>query len=161
MQVIIVGNFKKDLEIGVIGEEVVLKFLENMPTIDEVIDVRNEKKWQQFDVDFLAYTDKNVIVPIEVKSDNLAHVTGNIAYEVLSNKHYNTKGCFEKTRARYIYYFLTKTKQLYQIDVKKLRNHVNDCYTNKKKLIPMGDNALGYLIKIKELISENIMKELM
>ena len=155
------GEFLIDLKTGEIGESVVLKFLQKESNVEDVIDVRDNKLFQKYDVDFLVYTDRSIIVPIEVKSDTMAHRTGNIAYEVLSNKHYNTKGCFEKTRARYIYYYLTKTKQLYQIDVIKLRSHVENNYKNNKKLIPMGDNALGYLIKINELLKCNIMKELM
>lgn len=153
------GEFLIDLKTGEIGESAVLKFLQNESNVEDVIDVRNDKVFQKYDIDFLVYTDRSIIVPIEVKSDTMAHRTGNIAYEVLSNKHYNTKGCFEKTRARYIYYYLTKTKQLYQIDVKKLRNHVKNYYANKRKLIPMGDNALGYLIKINELLENNVMKD--
>ena len=155
------GEFLIDLKTGEIGESVVMKFLQNESNVEDVIDVRNDKVFQKYDVDFLVYTDRSIIVPIEVKSDTMAHRTGNIAYEVLSNKHYNTKGCFEKTRARYIYYYLTKTKQLYQIDVKKLRLYVEVNYKNKKKLIAMGDNALGYLIKIKELLTNNVMKEVL
>lgn len=155
------GEFLIDLKTGEIGENVVLKILQKESNVEDVIDVRDNKLFQKYDVDFLVYTDRSIIVPIEVKSDTMAHRTKNIAYEVLSNKHYNTKGCFEKTRARYIYYYLTKTKQLYQIDVIKLRSHVKNNYKNNKKLIPMGDNALGYLIKINELLNCNIMKELM
>lgn len=155
------GNFYKDLKTGEIGESVVLETLIKINGVEDILDVRDIKEWQQMDVDFLVFTNNNILIPIEVKTDNLAHSTGNIAYEVLSNKHYNTKGCFEKTRAKYIYYYLTNTEKLYQIDVKRLRSHVKANYKGKKKMIAMGDNAEGYLIKINELIKNGVMKEVL
>lgn len=150
------GNFQKDLQTGEVGEQIVLDFLKSKENVQNVLDVRKVKLFQDIDVDFLVCTTSYIVVPVEVKSDTLAHITGNIAYEVTSNKHYNTKGCFEKTLAKYIYYYLTATKEIYQIDVLKLREYVKH-YCNR--LIPMGDYAEGYLIKINKLVEHKIMKK--
>lgn len=153
------GDFVKDLKIGEIGEKVVLQYLEKEKHIIQVVDVRDDKKFQVDDIDFLVYTDKHVIFPIEVKSDTMAHRTGNIAYEVYSNKHYCTKGCLEKTKAKFVYYYLTETEILYNIDVQKLRNYVHTNFS-ENQLRNMGDCARGYLIKIKDLLEYGIIKQI-
>ena len=153
------GNFKKDLKTGELGEDVVVEYLTSLPTIAFVKDVRYEPNFQTHDIDYIVCTTKSQIIPIEVKTDTMAHRTGNIAYEVFSNKHYGTQGCLEKTKAKTVYYFLIHTKELYEIDVLKLRKHVAENYKGKKRLIAMGDNAEGYLIKIKELLEKGITKK--
>ena len=153
------GDFKLDLKVGEHGETVVLEYLKQMEFVESVEDVRSIKLFQEHDIDFLVYTKQAVIFPVEVKTDTMAHRTGNIAYEVYSNKHYETKGCFEKTKAKYIYYYLVATKHLYQIDVQALRRHIQSFYKGKR-LIPMGDFAEGYLVRISELEAHNIAKEL-
>lgn len=45
---------------------------------------------------------------------------------------------------------------MYYINVELLRNHI---YNNNYKLINMGDNALGFLIRLSKMIDEGIMKE--
>lgn len=153
------GDFKLDLKTGEQGEEVVFRYLQTLDTVELVEDVRKEAMFQKHDIDFLVYTKQAVIFPIEVKSDTMAHRTGNIAYEVYSNKHYGTQGCFEKTKAKYIYYYLVATKQLYKIDVQALREYVSEYFTGKP-LISMGDFAEGHLLKIRELEARSIMTNL-
>lgn len=152
-------KFANDLKVGEIGEQVVVNYLQKEEHVIQIIDVRDDKKFQVDDIDYLVYTDNFIIFPIEVKTDTMAHRTGNIAYEVYSNKHYRTKGCLEKTKAKFVYYYLTETKTLYNINVQKLREYVHNNY-DESQLRNMGDYALGYLIKIKELVNKNIMKEI-
>ncbi len=151
------GNFKIDLEVGKIGEEKSLTFLKNNDKVYEVKDVRDDKFWQTHDVDFIVTMNLGDIIKIEVKTDTLAHLTGNIAYEHTSNKYSRSIGCFRKTKADVIFYYLSKIDKLYQIDTYSLREYVDNHNFND---INMGDMALGYLIKIDLLEKNEIMKEI-
>lgn len=151
------SKFQIDLERGKHGEDIILK---NIPQIivgiKEIIDVREEKLFQLLDVDFIFVTNKGKSILIEVKTDSLADKTGNIAYEYVSNKKFNTIGCFEKTKSDLILYYLENTNEMHIIKTKDLQEHIR---RNKNKMCirPMGDSALGYLIKIETLIKENVI----
>ena len=148
-------KFQKDLNTGSIGEDIIFDFLQTRKMTKYVLDVRNDKFFQDIDIDFIQETINNNIIKIEVKTDTMAHRTGNLAYEHTSNKYYNTIGCFEKTKSDYIFYYLTETNELYILSTIKLRNYVNSNKDNLRE-VRMGDNALGYLIKLNELIKYNI-----
>lgn len=149
------NKFQQDLKTGNIGEDVVYKFLLNDSNTSNLIDVRDDKVFQKLDVDFIQELKTGGCRMIEVKTDTQAHYTKNLAYEHTSNKYYNTIGCFEKTKADYIFYYLTETKEVYIIDTLRLRQHVR-VHRNRFREVNMGDNALGYLIKLEELINNNI-----
>jgi len=154
------GNFKQDLKTGEKGEDVVVRYLYSLPDTEFILDVRYIRGYQAHDIDFVMYTKKKKVIPIEVKTDTMAHRTGNIAYEVFSNKHWKTEGCLEKTKAKFVFYYLIHTGELYYINVKRLRDHVNKNYKGKRNMVAMGDAAEGYLIKITELISNRIAKKI-
>lgn len=149
------NKFQKDLKVGKTGEDVVLDFLKVNGSTKNVLDVREDKLFQELDIDFIQETLYSELRKIEVKTDTLAHKTGNLAYEHTSNKYYNTLGCFEKTKADYIFYYLSEIKSVYILKVSELRNYVR---LNKNRLreVSMGDSALGYLIKLEDLIKNEI-----
>lgn len=149
------NKFQKDLKVGKAGEDVVLDFLKVNGSTKNVLDVREDKLFQELDIDFIQETLYSELRKIEVKTDTLAHKTGNLAYEHTSNKYYNTLGCFEKTKADYIFYYLSEIKSVYILKVSELRNYVR---LNKNRLreVSMGDSALGYLIKLEDLIKNEI-----
>ena len=60
-----------------------------------------------------------------------------------------------KTRADYIFYYLTVTKELYILHTNSLREYVK-ANRNKLREVCMGDNALGYLIKLNSMINNKI-----
>lgn len=152
----IYNKFQKDLRTGEIGETKVYDYLSSLYITQYIQDVRDDKFFQGLDVDFIHCDKQGEFRKIEVKTDTMAHRTGNLAYEHTSNKYYNTIGCFEKTRADYMFYYLSEVDEIYTINMNKLRNYV---HTNKTRFreVNMGDNALGYLIKIDELKRMNIM----
>lgn len=149
------NKFQKDLNTGSIGEEVALNLLKNDSNTLSVIDVREEKLFQKLDVDFIQELIGGGFRMIEVKTDTQAHYTKNLAYEHTSNKYYNTIGCFEKTKADYILYYLTETKEMYVIHTNSLRCYIHG-NKNRFREVNMGDNALGYLVKLEELTQNNI-----
>ena len=149
------NKFQNDLRTGELGEEVVYNFLSRNPNTSKVLDVRGDKVFQKLDVDFIQELISGGFRMIEVKTDTQAHYTRNLAYEHTSNKYYNTIGCFEKTKADYIFYYLTETKEVYILDTLRLRQYVR-VHKSRFREVNMGDNALGYLIKLEELINNKI-----
>ena len=154
------GNFIRDLKFAESGENVVYNYLKKLNCTLDVLDVRYLKYFQDADIDFI-HVMNNCLQPnfIEVKTDRMAHRTGNLPYEVISNYKCNSVGCFEKTLATHIFFYLSQTKQLYVLDVFKLKEYVKN-NESKLKLINMGDNAKGYLLKIVELIKLGICTDL-
>lgn len=150
------GNFIKDLKTGEVGEKITMEYLSSIENFDCILDVRDNKLFQKIDVDFLVLTKDNIMLPVEVKSDTMAHRTNNIVYETVSNRKTGSIGCFEKTRAKYMYYYLTVPQELYVIDVIKLQEYAHENCTKK---VRMGDCAEGYLIKMNALLDLEIMKK--
>ena len=150
------GNFREDIETGKIGEKKTLDFLNSLDMTYRVEDVTEDELWQKLDVDFLQIVKDGEIYRIEVKTDTIAHKSGNIVYEHTSNIKYNTKGCFEKTKSDIMFYYLSEVDELYYINIYELRKYVNE---SKKTLteVNMGDFARGYLLRLNKLLELEIM----
>ena len=144
--------FSESLLEGESGEHVVWNILSKSPDVRSIVDVRQDEHFQELDIDFLVENFKRQFTPIEVKTDYKAHETGNIVYEVSTSGHL---GCFEKTKARYIYYYIPASKVVYMIDVKDMRTYIHSLRPEEKK---MGDNATGFLLPIRDLIDANVIK---
>lgn len=149
------GVFNEDIKTAKNGEDITHLYLLDSKQTKAVMDVRDDKYFQSLDIDFLQQDIDNNINKIEVKTDTMAHRTGNFAYEHTSNKKYKTIGCFEKTQSDYIFYYVQGTKDMYVLDTKKLQNYV---HTNAKilKEVCMGDNALGYLIRLTDIEAKGL-----
>ena len=48
-------SFDKDIILGNVGEELTLKLLKQDKTITKIKDVRTERKFQKWDIDFIIY----------------------------------------------------------------------------------------------------------
>ena len=144
--------FDKDLKDGEIGEHVVWNLLQKSSKVRNIVDVRQDKVFQSQDIDFLIENFDRQFTPIEVKTDFKAHETGNIVYEISTSGHL---GCFEKTKAAYIYYYIPASKIVYMIDVVALRTYIHQLRPEEKK---MGDNATGFLLSIKDLLNAKVIK---
>lgn len=142
-------GFHKDNIVGQNGEYIIYNYLSNHSSTINLIDVSKDKWFQQFDIDFIQVTNDG-INKIEVKTDKIADKTGNMVYEVYSDKRFYTLGCFEKTEADYIFYYLINTNILYIFDTQELREWVLE-HQHNLKLVDMGDFALGYIIKLNDL----------
>lgn len=146
--------FNESLKEGEMGEHVVWNLFIKHPGVKSVVDVRDDKEFQQKDIDFLIEDKFRQFTPIEVKTDLKAHETGNIIYEVSTN---NSVGCFEKTQAKYIMYYVPGSRTVYRIDVKAMRTYIHKVRPEEK---PMGDHATGFLLTIKELKDNGVIKEI-
>ena len=142
-------GFHKDNIVGQNGEYIIYNYLSNHSSTINLIDVSKDKWFQQFDIDFIQVTNDE-INKIEVKTDRIADKTGNMVYEIYSDKRFYTLGCFEKTEADYIFYYLINTNILYVFDTQELRKWVLE-HQHNLKLVDMGDFALGYIIKLNDL----------
>ena len=152
-------GFTTDNEIGHKGEIVIYNYLINHSSTDNVIDVSNDKWFQKFDIDFIQIDGEDCVNKIEVKTDRMADRTGNMVYEVYSDRRNYTKGCFEKTEADYIFYYLINTNILYIFNTQELREWILE-HQHNLKLVDMGDYALGYIIPLNDLKEISIKERL-
>ena len=119
----IVHNFNKSIKTGDFGEQIIKNYFKNNPNIIDVIDVSQDKQYQDKDIDFLVKLKSGEDISIELKTDT--YDTGNIFYEAISNKEYNVLGCMIKSKAKCLFYYFIKTKELYIIDFKAYKKWVN------------------------------------
>lgn len=145
-------DFKKSLDKGGVGEHVVWNLLMKQKGIRSVVDVRDDKKFQEKDVDFLVEDYNHQFMWVEVKTDYQAHKSGNIVYELTTSNHV---GCFEKTKSEYIMYYLPEIQTVYMIHTKSLRNYV---YQQMPSVYRMGDYAEGCLLKIEDLKKAGVIR---
>lgn len=145
---------ERELHEGERGELVVWNLFIKSKGIRSVVDVRDDMRFREEDVDFLIEDAERQFTKIEVKTDSMAHRTGNFAYEVESSKTYHTKGCFEKTKADFIAYYVPGLNKIFLVNVGLLRDFVHG---SKLKYVEMGDNAIGHLIPFEELEKRRII----
>lgn len=144
-------EFSESIRYGEFGEHAIWNLLNKMKRTRSVIDVRLDKGFQDKDVDFLVEDIDRQFTFIEVKTDYKAQDTGNLVYEISTS---GNIGCFEKTQATYIIYYLPKTQTAYFLNVSKLRNYVK---TVNPKRVPMGDKSEGYLLPINDLLNTKVI----
>lgn len=149
-------SFEECSRIGEIGENIVYKILKKQKNTLDVLDVRYESFFQDADIDFI-HVVKDELMPrfIEVKTDNLAHKTGNFTYEFIGNVSTGSRGRHDRTLSTHIFIYLTKTNSLYMLKTMKLKNFVIKNKTTLR-LINLGRNSKGYLLNINELIKEGV-----
>lgn len=143
--------FEQSKKFGEYGEHAVWNVLSSEKWVRSVIDVRQDEGFREQDIDFLVENTSRQFAGVEVKTDFMAHKTGNLAYELTTSGHI---GCFEKTKARYIAYIVPKAQKVYWISVEALREYVRSHDLNE---IKMGDNATGYLIPLEDLVNSKVV----
>ena len=156
-------SFVRDLDYGKKGEERIARHLRKYKSVVDVRDISNTRRGIDDDIDFeIVYRDGHTSTA-ELKSDMQAHKTGNIAYEELSHKN---PGCFARTKADHIIYYLTETGVAYVLNPHKLRAFVAEMKANERKAASlrvrpakMGEGAFGYLIPIRVLLNNTDIVE--
>ena len=144
-------SFSESLKHGGYGEHAVWNLFNKQANVRSVVDVREDKNFQEQDIDFLVENIYRQFHSVEVKTDYKAHETGNIVYEVTTS---GNVGCFEKTKAKYIAYFIPHSETVHMIDVERFRKYIHSLNRQPKD---MGDNASGYLIPIEDLKKHKII----
>ena len=145
-------EFQDSLREGGYGEHAIWNLFIKQPWVRNVVDVRDDKDFQEKDIDFLIEDRNRQFTPVEVKTDFKAHETGNIVYEATTSNHI---GCFEKTQAKYIMYFIPEKKEAHMIDVVALRTYLHEVRPEEKK---MGDNSTGFLLPIEDLKMRGVIR---
>lgn len=143
-------KFMADLTYGEVGERKAWEMLWNCDITQAVYDVRKDERYQAYDIDFVVQRKDGYYIYIEVKSDRLAHITGNFVYETKSN---SNEGCLARSRANYVFYYLSETDKVYMVDLALLREHIKE---SNYREVAMGDNARGYLIPFYVMIQKRI-----
>ena len=144
--------FEESKNNGEYGEHTVWNLLMKTDDVRSVVDVRNDKHFQECDIDFLVENNKRQFTAVEVKTDFKAHETGNLVYELSTS---GNVGCFEKTKAKFIFYYIPRLRVVYVLSVSLLRKYVNE---RDLEAVKMGDYATGYLIPITDLEKTGVIK---
>ena len=100
----------------------------------------------------LVENNKRQFTAVEVKTDFKAHETGNLVYELSTS---GNVGCFEKTNAKFIFYYIPRLRVVHVLSVSLLRKYVNE---RDLEAVKMGDYATGYLIPITDLEKTGVIK---
>lgn len=145
-----------DLETGRVGEEKAKQILNKSAQTKILMDVSDDPYFQQLDIDLLQLRPNGTVLKYEVKTDTQAHRTGNLAYEILTS---TNEGCLAKTHANYILYYLTGSDEMYGFWTQTMREYI-DFEKSKLKMTLMGDCAVGYLLKIEELVKLGIIQKM-
>lgn len=106
-------DFNKSIKIGNDGEQTILKYLRNHPKIKKVKDVSKIAEFRDIDIDYCVEFITGKKSTIELKTDT--YTSGNIFYETMSNMECNVPGCMVKSQAEFLFYYFTKTHELYII----------------------------------------------
>lgn len=139
-------KFLSDIDFGEVGEMVTWNILTKLQNVSNIMDVRSDKRSQDDDIDFIVqYTNKQVY-KIEVKTDRMAHETGNIIYELTSN---GNPGCMARSKADYFYYYIPGLKKIYVLNCKGLRDFLDEHFYPEKN---MGDGATGIVLPLKDIL---------
>ena len=154
-----IHNFNESINIGNYGEQIIKYYFENNPNIADVIDVSQDKRYQDKDIDFLVKLKSGENISIELKTDT--YDTGNIFYESISNEEHNVLGCMIKSRAKCLFYYFIKTKELYIIDFKSYKEWVNKNSKRfiKKRIKNINRYSNGITHSVGFLIPKKIFEE--
>ncbi len=141
-------DFYTDAEkYGKVGEEL---FLSEHKRLD-ITDVRNVRKYQDIDVDFLIHW-KDKQINVEVKTDTVAFMTNNLVYEVVAH---NASGWGMITQADYMYEVLlglySDVVKTIVVDMHKWKEFIRDRKTPKKLNVLKETDTVNLLCDIDEL----------
>lgn len=111
-------------EIADKGTEHITQYLKSFSEIIEVINVENNKDYQEKDIDLLVVKKEDLkekVVRIEIKVDRY-HTTGNFFFETVSNTLKETNGCFMYSEADLLFYYFINIQKLYILPMKETRD---------------------------------------
>lgn len=155
-------TFHGDLYTGKYGEKVLAARMNSFPSVAAVRDISDSKRGIADDIDFeILYKDGHTST-VEIKTDLMAHKTGNFAYEEYSHKN---PGCFARTKADHILYFVKETDMVYVLNPVKFRKFIAEMKMGKEKAASlkvrpsgMGEGAFGYLVPITVLTETDVLE---
>lgn len=147
-----IHDFNDSILVGEKGEEKVKKFLEcRFP----VIDLRDNKIYQEQDIDFMSDNENHYT--FEVKTDT--YTTGNMFLETTSAMEIDSTGWLYKTKADYVLYYFVNYARLVVLDRKRLLAWFNENKDNLQEYRKLLKNTYsggyytteGYAIPVKKI----------
>lgn len=124
-------DFKKSIVVGAEGETLIKNWLHQNPKVTDVVDVSEDKKYQNQDIDFVVHTSDGGSFTVELKTDT--YTSGNIFFETMSNVEHNVKGCMYKSQADFLLYYFTETRELYMLRLEEYRKWFEENISHFKK----------------------------
>ena len=147
---------------------------EHMGRITEYLYAREEtvgisdatdEEQRQKDIDFhwmRVYGDRVLTTPVEVKVDTQGHSTGNLAFETVSNEIRGTRGCFMRSEAELLFYYLSGSAELWVMDLALTRKWFEEEMSKSRNRFRMFEtytslsngqvySSYGRLIPVEEL----------
>lgn len=147
-------SFEQDKQLAIIGEYTVWKALDELKGVKQVIDVRDDKRFQEWDIDLLIIDSNRQYHGVEVKTDWKAYDTGNFFFETKSRE---KVGCLERSKADYVAFFVPQSGNIYVCGMKAIRR----CLSNHDyRLIQAVDGNIGYILPIGDLERFNCVEKM-
>ena len=117
------------------------EFLRSCTKVVDVQNVEDAREYQVQDIDLLCTLESGgdrKTITIEIKGDTKAHQTGNFFFETVSNEALGTQGCFLKSKAHLLFYYLLGTDRLYIFPMKRMQAWFMKMQEDSS--IPYGDS---------------------
>lgn len=113
-------DFAEQLEAGKAGETKLNGLWKNV----RIVDVSDDSAWRKLGIDRVLKLPDGRKVPVEYKTDFIAHRTGNLIFETVSVDTTGAPGWGLSSKAEYLVYLLAETKVVYLIWLPELRRWV-------------------------------------
>lgn len=115
---------------------------------EETTEIREANKQEQLthDIDLYwshIYKAQEIETSVEVKVDGQGHKTGNFAFETVSNKQADTRGCFLRTEADEMYYLLAGSGELYRWKTNVVRDWFIENRKRFREVTPQTPSSNG------------------
>lgn len=141
-----------------------------LKSLQETVDVRPASKEQQKndDIDLIWIRQKNGAEfesTVEVKVDTQGHMTGNYAFETISNEELRTPGCFVRTKADLFFYYFVEDKDLHIMKTSVARDWFLSEMRRKPKRFRIfdtytpNDSGTHHYCTIGRLVSKTELKK--
>lgn len=160
-------NFDKQNKIAKIGEDIVKKSIEALylditfpKKFQKVIDVSEDKEYQDKDIDILILTRINPgrvesTQSFEIKTDLRTASTGNLFIETVTKRDSGkeTIGWINKTTADYLLYYVPQDNVFYNINMDAIRKFIKEKHPKYVETYNKKEKAknCGYLISIQKI----------
>ncbi|MCK5283093.1 MAG: hypothetical protein KAK00_06805 [Nanoarchaeota archaeon] len=142
--------------------DIACKYLRSLKKTIDVKNVEDDPAYQKKDIDLVWVYKKGedkIMIFVEVKTDNYA--TGNFWLETLSNEALGTMGCFVKSKAKYLFYYFTKSDSMYIMPLKRavhwFKDNLNRFRESKTTTNVNGNykhTTVGRLVPIEIMVEE-------
>lgn len=150
-------DFEKAAGIGLIGEDVFIKYItENLKEGSVLCDVRSDKYYQEKDIDFIIENAQEAQVrTIEVKTETT--IGNNITVVCWKDIHKQKKGWIQVTEADYIFLYKQQLNKAFLIKTNVLKKYVESLQLKDLELLYAKSprQAWGYVISLKDLEKNN------